>query len=199
MTAASLPQFKAVHNEWNIECKVRKKAQTTIWRQNIISQNMQAVLLTVKKGSRKRHNDLETNYDYDMQAVLSTVKKLLIMGIVQREFIPSFPVIIWHLAPILHHFMKMILQQRQRFCKIEITKVWVGGLGEEGTRIELEVAFEEIGPVKNIWLAKNPPSFAFIEMEVRDLQEMQSIIEYYQVLSSIFKYDHQADFVAGPA
>ena len=60
MTAASLPQFKAVHNEWNIECKVRKKAQTTIWRQNIISQNMQAVLLTVKKGSRKRHNDLET-------------------------------------------------------------------------------------------------------------------------------------------
>ena len=75
MTAASLPQFKAVHNEWNIECKVRKKAQTTIWRQNIISQNMQAVLLTVKKGSRKRHNDLETNYDYDMQAVLSTVKK----------------------------------------------------------------------------------------------------------------------------
>ena len=65
----------------------------------------------------------------------------------------------------------------------------MGGLGEEGTRLELEVAFEEIGPVKNIWLAKNPPSFAFIEMEVRDLQEMQSIIEYYQVLSSIFKYD----------
>ena len=57
----------------------------------------------------------------------------------------------------------------------------MGGLGEEGTRLELEVAFEEIGPVKNIWLAKNPPSFAFIEMEVRDLQEMQSIIEYFQV------------------
>ena len=46
-------------------------------------------------------------------------------------------------------------------------KVWVGGLGEEGTRLELEVAFEEFGPVKNIWLAKNPPSFAFIEMEVK--------------------------------
>ena len=45
-------------------------------------------------------------------------------------------------------------------------KVWVGGLGEEGTRLELEVAFEEFGPVKNIWIAKNPPSFAFIEMEV---------------------------------
>ena len=39
-------------------------------------------------------------------------------------------------------------------------------MGEEGTRLELEEAFEKIGPVKNIWLAKNPPSFAFIEMEV---------------------------------
>jgi len=44
-------------------------------------------------------------------------------------------------------------------------KVWVGGLGEEGTRLELEEAFNKFGPVKNIWLAKNPPSFAFIEME----------------------------------
>jgi len=44
-------------------------------------------------------------------------------------------------------------------------KVWVGGLGEEGTRLELEEAFTKFGPVKNIWLAKNPPSFAFIEME----------------------------------
>eukprot|EP00092_Neocalanus_flemingeri_P022573 GFUD01024478.1.p1 GENE.GFUD01024478.1~~GFUD01024478.1.p1 ORF type:complete len:224 (+),score=88.81 GFUD01024478.1:43-714(+) len=44
-------------------------------------------------------------------------------------------------------------------------KVWVGGLGEEGTRLELEESFTKFGPVKNIWLAKNPPSFAFIEME----------------------------------
>ena len=46
-------------------------------------------------------------------------------------------------------------------------KVWIGGLGEEGTRLEIEEAFGEIGPVKNIWLAKNPPGFAFVEMEVR--------------------------------
>ena len=45
-------------------------------------------------------------------------------------------------------------------------KVWIGGLGEEGTRLEIEEAFGEIGPVKNIWLAKNPPGFAFVEMEV---------------------------------
>ena len=45
-------------------------------------------------------------------------------------------------------------------------KIFVGGLGEEGTRIELEDSFQKFGPIKNIWLAKAPPSFAYIEMAV---------------------------------
>ena len=49
----------------------------------------------------------------------------------------------------------------------EDCKIFVGGLGEEGTRIELEDAFQKFGPIKNIWLAKAPPSFAYIEMAVR--------------------------------
>ena len=48
----------------------------------------------------------------------------------------------------------------------EDCKIFVGGLGEEGTRIELDEAFSKFGPIKNIWLAKAPPSFAYIEMEV---------------------------------
>ena len=48
----------------------------------------------------------------------------------------------------------------------EDCKIFVGGLGEEGTRIELDDAFGKFGPIKNIWLAKAPPSFAYIEMEV---------------------------------
>ena len=40
-------------------------------------------------------------------------------------------------------------------------KVWVGGLGEEGTRLELEVAFEKFGPVKNIWQKINIPFVNF--------------------------------------
>ena len=32
-------------------------------------------------------------------------------------------------------------------------------------RLELEEAFSNIGPCRNIWVAKNPPSFAYIEME----------------------------------
>ena len=45
-------------------------------------------------------------------------------------------------------------------------KIFVGGLGEEGTRLELDEAFSKFGPIKNIWLAKAPPSFAYIEMAV---------------------------------
>ncbi len=48
-------------------------------------------------------------------------------------------------------------------------KVWIGGLGDEGTRLEIEDAFGKVGPVKNIWLAKNPPGFAFVEMEVNNI------------------------------
>jgi len=51
-------------------------------------------------------------------------------------------------------------------------KIFVGGLGEEGTRIELEEAFKKFGPIKNIWLAKAPPSFAYIEMaDPRDAED----------------------------
>ena len=46
------------------------------------------------------------------------------------------------------------------------SKIYVGGLGEEGNRLELEEAFSKFGHVKNIWCAKAPPSFAYIEMAV---------------------------------
>jgi len=54
----------------------------------------------------------------------------------------------------------------------EDCKIFVGGLGEEGTRIELEDSFQKFGPIKNIWLAKAPPSFAYIEMaDPRDAED----------------------------
>ena len=31
--------------------------------------------------------------------------------------------------------------------------------------MEIEEAFSKIGPIKNIWVAKNPPAFAYVEME----------------------------------
>ena len=32
-------------------------------------------------------------------------------------------------------------------------------------RYDLEDAFTKFGPVKNVWVARRPPGFAFVEME----------------------------------
>ena len=42
-------------------------------------------------------------------------------------------------------------------------KVYVGNLREDTTEAELDDEFSRCGKIKNIWVAKNPPGFAFIE------------------------------------
>ncbi|RWS28123.1 alternative splicing factor SRp20/9G8-like protein [Leptotrombidium deliense] len=44
-------------------------------------------------------------------------------------------------------------------------KVYVGELGNNGTRHELEEAFGYYGPLRNVWVARNPPGFAFVMFE----------------------------------
>ena len=44
-------------------------------------------------------------------------------------------------------------------------KVYVGGLRDDANRYDLEDAFARYGPVKNVWVARRPPGFAFVEME----------------------------------
>ena len=44
-------------------------------------------------------------------------------------------------------------------------KVYVGDLGNSATKQELEDAFSHYGPLKNVWVARNPPGFAFVEFE----------------------------------
>ena len=52
------------------------------------------------------------------------------------------------------------------------TKVYVGDLGENGDRREIETKFEAFGPVKDVWVARNPPGFAFVFFEdSRDAQD----------------------------
>ncbi|CAG2180752.1 unnamed protein product [Oppiella nova] len=46
-------------------------------------------------------------------------------------------------------------------CPIDC-KVYVGELGANGTRHELEEAFRSYGSVRNVWVATNPPGFAFV-------------------------------------
>lgn len=51
-------------------------------------------------------------------------------------------------------------------------KVYVGDLGNSATKQELEDAFSHYGPLKNVWVARNPPGFAFVEFEdARDAED----------------------------
>lgn len=44
-------------------------------------------------------------------------------------------------------------------------KVYVGDLGTNGTKHEIERAFSYYGPLRSVWVARNPPGFAFVEFE----------------------------------
>ncbi|WAR03325.1 RBP1-like protein [Mya arenaria] len=44
-------------------------------------------------------------------------------------------------------------------------KVYVGEIGYGTVKQDLEDVFSEYGPLKNVWVARNPPGFAFVEFE----------------------------------
>jgi len=44
-------------------------------------------------------------------------------------------------------------------------KVYVGELDPKAEKREIEDCFSKIGPIKNVWVARNPPGFAFVEYE----------------------------------
>jgi len=44
-------------------------------------------------------------------------------------------------------------------------KVYVGDLGSNASQTELEDAFSYYGPLNSVWVARNPPGFAFVEFE----------------------------------
>jgi len=45
------------------------------------------------------------------------------------------------------------------------TKVYVGDLGSSASKQDLEDAFSPYGRLSNVWVARNPPGFAFVEFE----------------------------------
>ncbi|EPQ02454.1 Serine/arginine-rich splicing factor 3 [Myotis brandtii] len=44
-------------------------------------------------------------------------------------------------------------------------KVYVGNLGNKGNKTELKQAFGYYGSLRSVWVARNPPGFAFVEFE----------------------------------
>lgn len=39
----------------------------------------------------------------------------------------------------------------------EGTRVYIGDLGSGGSKPEIEKEFEQYGPLKSVWVARNPP------------------------------------------
>lgn len=44
-------------------------------------------------------------------------------------------------------------------------KVYVGDLGNSASKQDIEDSFRYYGPLRNVWVARNPPGFAFVEFE----------------------------------
>ncbi|XP_031572630.1 serine/arginine-rich splicing factor 3-like isoform X2 [Actinia tenebrosa] len=44
-------------------------------------------------------------------------------------------------------------------------KVYVGNLGSSGDREKIWKAFSAYGSLRDVWVARNPPGFAFVEFE----------------------------------
>ena len=44
-------------------------------------------------------------------------------------------------------------------------KVYVGNLGNNASRTELEDEFGYYGPLVSVWIARNPPGFAYVLFE----------------------------------
>ena len=57
--------------------------------------------------------------------------------------------------------MMLIGESLQNHCEI----VTGGGQKRFYRRYDLEDSFAKYGPVRNVWVARRPPGFAFVEME----------------------------------
>ncbi|OAF68939.1 hypothetical protein A3Q56_03319 [Intoshia linei] len=44
-------------------------------------------------------------------------------------------------------------------------KIYVGGLPKDANENEITKVFQRYGTLKNVWVARNPPGFAFVEFE----------------------------------
>ena len=47
----------------------------------------------------------------------------------------------------------------------ENCKVYVGDLPKDASEKELERVFREFGSLRSVWVARNPPGFAFVEFD----------------------------------
>lgn len=68
-------------------------------------------------------------------------------------------------------------------------KIYVGNLGNNASKYELEDAFSKYGPLKNVWVARNPPGFGFVEFEdSRDAEDAVRGLDGARICGVIYFY-----------
>lgn len=72
-------------------------------------------------------------------------------------------------------------------------KVYVGNLGNNTARGDLEASFSKYGALKNVWVARNPPGFAFVEYEdPRDAEDAVRAMDGSYVFNFTYYVSHNA-------
>ena len=65
-------------------------------------------------------------------------------------------------------------------------KVYIGDLGYGAAKQEIEDVFSRYGPLRNVWVARNPPGFAFVEFQdPRDAEDATKALDGTSVLCNI--------------
>ncbi|GBM21230.1 RNA-binding protein 1 [Araneus ventricosus] len=60
------------------------------------------------------------------------------------------------------------LRMSRRFSDWDLEcKVYIGSISSRTTKDDIESLFSKYGPLRNVWIARNPPGFAFVEFEDR--------------------------------
>lgn len=89
-------------------------------------------------------------------------------------FISYFSLKVFILQTNFFLFLLLIKMSRyQSSCPLDC-KVYVGGLTRNASREEIERAFGHYGKLKNVFVARNPPGFAFVEFE--DSQDAEDAV-----------------------
>ncbi|KAF2361629.1 RNA recognition motif domain [Trinorchestia longiramus] len=87
---------------------------------------------------------------------------------VQEDFVMIFLVV-------LDEECNMIFVDAMKYFLVH---VYVGNLGNNAAKHELEAAFSKYGQLVNVWVARNPPGFAFVEFEdPRDAEDATKALD----------------------
>jgi len=73
-------------------------------------------------------------------------------------------------------------------------RVFIGGISGSVSKDEIESKFSEFGKLNSVWVAQNPPGFAFVEYDdEKDAEDAVKSMNGTEFLSSIIKVEHSRE------